>query len=369
MTTAAPTKIPYAYLPLEYSYWKDRIQSEVLGRIEREARLGQFTIGPAVQEFEEAFAAANGFRYAVGVNSGTDALELTLRALDAEAIVTAPNTFMATAGAALAAGCIVYFQDVMDNYLMDPSVDGWERVVMMPVELTGRPYAAMEYRFPIVVDSAQAVGALGGIGHGGGLVGSAKANCYSLHPLKNVHVWGDGGVICTQDQGLRDHVRLLRNHGAPDRDTVTMPGHNSRLDTIQAVVGLFSLSNLQWVTESRRTTARTYDVALKDVNGVVLPPRGPEPTGEVFHTYVIQVDHRDKLQQYLTDRGIETKVHYPVPLHLQPGFASLGYKKGDFPVAEAQADRILSLPIHEYLTDSQVQHVVESIQGFYWTKP
>lgn len=362
--TTTTCKIPYSYLALEYAHFRDRIQVEVLDRIAAEAERGHFTIGSAIVEFEEAFAHATGYGYAVGVNSGTDALFLSLKALHigkGHPVLTVPNTFMATVGAIVAAGAYPVFCDVGPDYLMNTKSINRSRGIdaIIPVELTGRSVSGLDWfgpAIPIILDSAQAVGAKR---QRKGLLG-----CYSLHPLKNVHVWGDGGVVCTDDYGLYQDLKLLRNHGSPDRDTTLVPGHNSRLDTIQAIVGLFSLSNLEWVTTRRRANAAFYDKNLTGIEGITLPARG-ESDAEVFHTYVIQAEDRDGLRASMDLLGIECKIHYPIPLHLQPAYQYLGYEPGAFPVAESQARRILSLPIHEYLTMDQLEYVVSAIRGYY----
>lgn len=357
--------VPYGYLPLEYDYWFDEIHEQVLPAIADLANKGEFTLGDAVERFEKQFAGATGYKYAVGVSSGTSALSLALLATGVkpgDAVVTVPNTFVATVGAICAIGARPVFVDVGPDYLADIHATFSRSVqAMMPVELTGRPFPiirwpGMESPFKLIVDAAQSIGARGGE--------RGDLKCFSLHPLKNVHVWGDGGMICTDDGDLAVTLRLLRNHGLETRDLVTMPGYNERLSPLQAVVGMWSLSHLEWVTQRRIANAMRYDTGLADCPGVVLPPRNPN-IREVFHTYVIQVAERDRLARVLKDVGIETKVHYPIPLHLQKGFAHLGYLEGDFPVAEAQAQRILTLPVNEYLTTGQIDYVIDQIRQFY----
>ena len=363
-------KVPYSYLDLEYQAHKDTIDATI-ERIRDCVAKGWFTIGPYIQEFEEAFAKVAGYRFAIACNSGTDALVLALRTVGighGAEVWTTPNTFMATVGAILETGARPRLVDVGSDYLMD--IDGVLRDrssvianAVIPVALTGRPLSSVQasklsakYPDRIIIDAAQAIGC--------NPTGTGHIGCYSLHPLKNVHCWGDGGVVCTNSPIYTDQLRLLRNHGSPDRNTVLRPGYNSRLDTIQALAALESLSRVDQVTKHRNIHARFYDDTLGEISEVVLPPRDPDIL-EAFHTYVIQVDRRTELINYLSAQGIETKIHYPIPLHLQPGFAHLGYPKGAFPIAEAQAERILSLPIHEYLTEDQLDHVVTSIKRFY----
>jgi dTDP-4-amino-4,6-dideoxygalactose transaminase len=221
---------------------------------------------------------------------------------------------------------------------------------------------ANRYRLHVVEDAAQAIGAA----IDGRPVGSwGVAAEFSLHPLKNLNVWGDGGVVVTNSEELAETVRLLRNHGLKSRDEVEMFGHNSRLDTLQAIVACYLMEKLDGITEARIRNAHAYDAALSQLAGAVtLPPRR-ETVRQVYHTYVIQARHRDRLATFLAERGIETKVHYPVPIHLQKASRGLGYKAGDFPVCEAQCRSILTLPVHQELTEAQRVYVCQSIKDFY----
>lgn len=342
-------------------------------------RSGDYTLGNWVTKFETSIGAAYNVRHCVGVNSGTDALVLAMRALgirDGATVLTAPNTFPATVGAILALRARPFFVDVGADYQLDYDQAVHRRVsAAIPVHLTGlaRYYQAI---WPLVInDAAQAIGAEWA---GVSVTNFAHVSCFSLHPLKNVHGAGDGGFITTNDDALAKELRLLRNHGLLSRDYVGLAGYNSRLDSIQAIFAWHNLKLVDEINNKRRETARRYDEAfnsafyVRDPDNpaarkyflVQLPPRPTQAT-QVFHTYVIQVDQRSDLIKFLGARGIEAKIHYPVPCHLQPGFSFLGYKRGDFPVCESQADRILSLPIHEYLTDDQIDWVIESVIAFY----
>ena len=346
--------------------------TRILLAIAREMARGFYTLGPAVQEFEEAFAAYCGVRYAVGVNSGTDALFLLMKALGVgpgDGVITVPNTFVATVGAIIAAGATPVFIDIGDDYLM--AQEGQIRPKMPPgLQLPGYP----KYRIPVhwggniaytpklhIEDACQAIGA-SYKGRKAGSLGVGAA--FSLHPLKNLNVMGDGGMVTTNDEGLAQAIRLLRNHGLQDRDTCVMPGYNSRLDTIQAIVGLEVLKELLWVTERRQANAKRYDEGLRGLKEVTIPYRDSD-VEQVYHLYQVEVERRDELLAYLQAKGIEAKVHYAIPLHLQPGFKSLGYQEGDFPRAEAFARDHLTLPVHQYLSNEQLDYVVEAIRGFY----
>jgi dTDP-4-amino-4,6-dideoxygalactose transaminase len=186
--------------------------------------------------------------------------------------------------------------------------------------------------------------------------------------LKNVHACGDGGVIVTDNDEWAEWMRLYRNHGLADRDHVTVAGINSRLDTLQAIAAWHLLEQLDYITARRNANARQYRQGLEALApDVLLPPLDPPGSSvrQAYHTFVVQVSYRRQLMAFLANRGIETKIHYPIPIHLQKGYEFLGYRRGSLPKAEEQADRILSLPVHEYLSEDQIQYVISSIRAFY----
>ena len=237
---------------------------------------------------------------------------------------------------------------------------------IMPVHLTGRCSRmpeileiAKRHKIPVLEDAAQSVGAItGGIKAGkGGLFSS-----FSLHPLKNLNAMGDAGIITTDSDEMGMRLRMYRNHGMRNRDEIDFWGYNSRLDTVQAAVLLPRLRQLPDVIEKRRAFAKRYSAGLASVVGC---PVEREDEFHTYHVYVIQCDKRDQLQKALADRGVETKIHYPIPIHLQKCAKDLGYKKGDFPVTERQAGRILSLPINQFLDNDQIDFVIQSINQFY----
>lgn len=368
-------KVPYNYLDRQFNA-DGALVKDILGDIKELVRTGEFTLGPPVREFEEKFAELCGVKHSVGVNSGTDALILILKALGigpGDEVITVPNSFIATANAILFVGAKPVFVDVDDEYLMDISkmygAITEHTKAILPVHLTGNPVFMNSlcsqincdgYLY-VIEDAAQAVDAE----VQGKKVGSwGVAGEFSLHPLKNMNVWGDGGMVTTNSNKLAENIRLTRNHGLASRDDCVMAAGNCRLHTIQAVVGLRLLNDVCKVSDARIKNAALYDTILGNVNGVVIPPR-PKNKRQVFHTYVIQVDWRKELIKFLTENWVETKVHYPVPIHLQKPYAELGYKKGDFPKCESQAERILSLPIHQYLSMDQICHTAELIRKFY----
>ncbi|MDP6505602.1 MAG: DegT/DnrJ/EryC1/StrS family aminotransferase, partial [Planctomycetota bacterium] len=188
--------------------------------------------------------------------------------------------------------------------------------------------------------------------------------CFSLHPLKNLNVWSDGGVIVTRSDEMAEKLRLLRNHGLINRDEVAIFGGNSRLDTLQAVVGNRLIGQTKWITEQRIATARRYDEAFADIEGVRIPIRRPG-VKHVYHLYVIRSDRRDELLSYLEENGVEAKIHYPIPVHLQKGAEHLGYSEGDFPKCEEDCKNIITLPAHQHLTDDEIAYTIEKVREFY----
>ena len=352
------------------------LKKDLLRAIEEVLDHGNFILGQEVQSFEEAFAAYCGVRFAVGVNSGTDALFLSLKALGigrGDEVITAPNSFIATVSVIIAAGAKPVFVDVRNDYNINPdlikqAITPRTRAIM-PVHLTGKPAdmdpileIAHKHKIQVIEDAAQAVGAkyrekkTGAIGDIG---------CFSLHPLKTLNACGDGGIITTDDENIFAELRRLRNFGLINRDETAIWGYNSRLDSLQAAILLVKLKWLDEWNEKRRQNARFYESRLKNV--VSLPVEQPHECG-VFHTYVVQAEKRSELQDYLQSKGIGTRVHYPIPLHLQPAARELGYQKGDFPVCEEQSKRILSLPVHQGINEEHVHYVADNIVSFYQGK-
>ena len=189
--------------------------------------------------------------------------------------------------------------------------------------------------------------------------------CFSMHPLKNLNVWGDGGIICTQSEKVAAKLRLLRNHGLSGRNTCEIFAYNSRLDTIQAVVAEHLLRKLPEISKKRIENSRNFDKLLLKIPQVTIPPREEETVKQVFHIYSLCFERRDELQAYLIANGVDAKIHYPTPMHLQPASKGFGYKEGDFPIAETVAKSVMSLPVHEYITADEQSKVVDLIESFY----
>lgn len=370
-TRTSKPRIPYTDLPAQYQASK----REILEAFDEVGQRGDYILGQDVAQFEKRFADYCEVRHAVGVANGTDALLLALKALGigpGDEVITVPNSFIASASAIALAGARPVFIDVRDDLLMDAGQI--ERAIsprtraILPVHLTGR-CAEMETIGSIakrrglfvLEDAAQSVGSRYHKRRSGSL-GTLAA--FSLHPLKNLNAMGDAGILTTNDDQLHEKLRLLRNHGLKNRDEAAFWGYNSRLDTLQAALLNHRFKSLDQVIARRRQIAERYRKALS--SWVRCPEENPQK-GE-FHTYhlfVIQAERRDELQAHLAQEGIETKIHYPIPIHLQACSSSLGYKKGDFPVCERLAERVLSLPVHATLTEEQVKTVCHAIKDFY----
>jgi len=328
--------------------------------------------GAEVQRFERAWAEYCGLARAVGVASGTDALELALRAVGVGAgddVIVPTNSFIATAGALARLGAVPRFVDCDPTHLlMDPAqigsaVTSRTRAVV-PVHLYGQlaPMdeicdAARAADLVVVEDAAQAHGARRG-GRRAGSWGAAAA--YSFYPGKNLGAYGDGGAVGTSSVEVARSVEELRNHGSRARYDHPVLGFNSRLDTLQAVVLNAKLAQLDRWNAARRVAAGRYDEMLRGVPGVVRPSTS-ESNEHVWHLYVVRVPERDRVLQALHHAGIPAAIHYPTPIHLTGAFSHLGQGTGDFPVAEKAADEILSLPMHPHLSEAQQQQVVEAL--------
>ena len=363
---------------VKYSYLEEQFKDyqKIFKKIAEVVETGDFTLGKAVQEFEEKFAKLLGARYGVGVNSGTDALFLSLKVIGVgpgDEVITAPNTFIATVGAIVASGARPVFADVTDEYVVNPeliqkAITSRTKAIM-PVHYAGVPAdmdeimaIADKHGVPVIEDACQAISASLN-GKCAGTFGTAGG--FSLHPLKNLNVWGDSGIIITNSEAIRDRLVLLRNHGLRNRDEVDLFGYNSRLDSVQAVVGNHLIKDINWITETRIKWAQEFDSALRELSDWITVSKRRPNKRYVHHLYMIKAKDRDKLLNFLNQNGIEAKVHYPIPLHLQRCSSSLGYQEGDFPVTEAQAKSIITLPVHQHLKEEQVHYMIDKMKEFY----
>lgn len=366
-------KVRYSYLPQQFAN-PDEIFEEIRGLLQS----GAFTLGSEVERFEKSFAKLIGTESAVGVGSGTDALKLPLKALGighGDEVITAANTFIATAGAINEIGARPVFVDVTPYYTIDASkieaAITKKTKAIMPVHLTGEPAdmgpimaIAKKHSLPVVEDACQSISAAID-GKNVGTWGVAAG--FSLHPLKNLNVWGDAGVAVTNSPEMDDLLRKLRNHGMKNRDEIAVFGYNSRLDTLQAIVGSWIIKQTREITDTRIKNAAYYDSRLSKLEGKVrLAPRRANAR-RVFHLYMFEVEagHRDKLLKFLLDSGIEAKVHYPIPLFLQEGLRHLGYKPGDFAETERQAREILTLPVDQHLTQQELEYCADMVEKYF----
>lgn len=367
----ADARIPYVDIAGQHA----PLKHELLAAIAQVIDEGQFVLGKQVAEFERRFAELCGVRHAVGVNSGTDALLLALRAIGVgpgDEVITVPNSFVASTSCICLAGARPVFVDVRDDYTINPAQVAAaitpRTKAILPVHLTGFPCdmgpildIARRHRLHVIEDAAQAVLAE----YRGRRVGSfGTVGCFSLHPLKTLNACGDGGVLTTDDPDLYAQLCMRRNIGLRTRDDCVLWSGNSRLDTIQAAILLVKFFHLERWTERRRQHAERYRRGLSGLAHVVLPHETPNVRA-VYHTFVIQAERRDALRTFLADLGIGTAVHYPVPIHLSSAGKDLGYAPGSFPVAEQQAARILSLPVYPELTAEQIDRVCAAIREFY----
>lgn len=370
--TAVPP-VPFVDLGRQYAGLRDQI----LAKIDSVLKSGQYILGPEVEQFEAEAAAFCGSKFAVGVANGSDSLWLSMKALGigpGDEVITAPNSFIASAWAIAAVGATPRFSDIDHTLNLDPTkleaAITPKTKAIMPVHLTGRiadmdaiMQIAQRRKLHVIEDAAQAIGARrnGKTAGSFGIVGS-----FSLHPLKNLAAFGDGGLVTTDDPKLVEQLRLLRNHGLKTRDESVIWGYNSRLDSVQAAVLRIKLRHLATWNQINRTLGDRYNAALRQWVHVPVSNPGEE---QIYHRYVIQTDRRDQLQQYLAQRGIDTKVNYPTPIHLQEVAASLGYGPGSFPVAERLAGRILSLPLYPEFTTAEQDRVIAGIDDFFAGRP
>jgi dTDP-4-amino-4,6-dideoxygalactose transaminase len=364
-------KIPYIHLGIQHK----EIKKNILNSIEKLLDNGQFILGEETTKFEKQFTQLCDTKYALGVGNGTDTMVLSMRALgigSGDEVITAPNSYLASASSIALAGATPVFADVRSDYNIDPleiekQITSRTKAII-PVHLTGRPAdmdaimeIAKKYNLYVIEDCAQAVGAkyknksVGSFGHTGS---------FSLHPLKNLGACGDGGVITTNDDNLFQYLVKARTHGHSSRDEVDFWSFNTRLDNMQAAILNVKFLELEkWNNRRREIAAKYYD----RLNHLPIEyiPKDNSDEFSVYHTFIIQTEKRDTLMKYLQENGVDTKIHYPIPIHLQKAANYLGYKKGDFPITERQCERILSLPIFPQLTDEEVDYVIEKINSFY----
>ena len=366
-------KVSYSYLSQQFGNCPDLWAS-----LKKFVSTGDFTLGKPLKEFEKNFAKIIGTKYAVGVNSGTDAIKLSLKALGikpGDEIITAANTFVATVGAITELGAKPIFVDCDNTFCMDVNLIekkiSKKTKAIVPVHFTGyMTYMpklmklAKKYKLPIIEDACQSI--LANINNkNAGTWGITGA--FSLHPLKNINVWSDGGIITTNNKKIYNQLLLLRNHGLIDRDTVGICGYNSRLDTFQAVVGNWLLPKAKEISNQRIKNANYLDKELEKIKEITIPPR-PKNFRIVYHLYIVFAKYRDELYQYCLRHKIEAKIHYPTPIYRQKAYRFLGHKKGDFKVSDEHTKKIISFPCDQHLSKKELNFIINTVKNFYKKK-
>ncbi len=374
MNATPSLAVPFQDLPLQIR----ALRPELDPAIDTVLRHGQFILGPEVAAFESAWAQFCGTKHAVGVGSGTDALQLILRALGigpGHEVITVANSFIATAEAVSYTGATPVLVDCsLDDYLIDPAavaaaITPRTRAIM-PVHLYGQPanmdalaVIAKKHGLALIEDAAQAHGATLRDGRPCGALGLASA--FSFYPGKNLGAFGDGGAVNTNDDALARQIKLLRNWGSVVKYHHEIQGYNSRLDTLQAAILGVKLRHLAAWNERRRVAAGWYRAALAGLPGLALPAEAPWTGRHVYHLFVVRLLERDRnaVAKTLTERGVQTVVHYPVPIHRQKAYAELGCAEGAFPRAELAARTVLSLPMFPEMTQDHVTIVAEALRA------
>jgi dTDP-4-amino-4,6-dideoxygalactose transaminase len=364
-------QVPFLNLAAQYA----ALKIELLPAVEKALADAHYILGPNVAAFEQEIAAFTGNLFGIGVNSGSDALTLALRALDigpGDEVITTPFTYIAPAESIHQVGARIVFADIDPRtFLIDPAAVERKLTArtkaILPVHLFGQAAPMdrlLELARPrgieIIEDCAQAIGASD---RGRPLGSLGRLGCLSFYPTKNLGAGGDGGMVVTRDGALAKKLRMLRVHGIERRYAHELHGYNSRLDDLQAAILRVKLPHLNKWNQRRAEIARRYSEGLRGLP-VELPVTAPG-NAHVFHVYAILTDQRDALQERLTAQGISTLIYYPKPLHLQKVYADQGWHEGEFPVAERVANRILPLPLFPELTEEQIDYVVETIHRFY----
>ena len=372
--------VPFVDLKAQHQ----QIKNEIMKVVEKAVSNAHFIGGENVAKFEEEFAAFCDSDYAIGVNSGTDALRFALLAAGiqpGDEVITQPNTFIATTESISQVGAKIVFVDIadatdlIDIELLQKTIEerlenGGKLKAIVPVHLYGFTAhmdaineLAEKYNLLVIEDACQAHGALysgkDGKSHKAGSLGIA--GCFSFYPGKNMGACGEGGAVVTSDSAIAEKIKMIRDHGQSKKYYHEMEGYNGRLDAIQAGILRIKLQHIKNWNDSRRANAAKYNELLSKINGVSVPT-DPEWSRGVYHLYVIRVAERENVQKKLAERGIASGLHYPIPLHLQDAYKHLGYKKGDFPVTENHADTLLSLPMFPELTSEQIQFVADSLK-------
>ncbi|MBA4538050.1 DegT/DnrJ/EryC1/StrS family aminotransferase [Bacillus aquiflavi] len=367
-------KVPMLDLSEQYQILKD----EIIETLDSVMTSSRFILGDNVKQLEASIAKFVNANYGIGVANGSDALHISLQACGVQAgdeVITTPFTFFATGGAIARAGATPVYVDIdpvtfnIDATKIEEAITEKTKAII-PVHLYGQAAdmdaimeIAKKHQISVIEDAAQAIGAE----YKGKKIGEiGDATCYSFFPTKNLGAYGDGGMIVTKDQQLEEKMKIIRVHGSKPKYYHHVLGYNSRLDEIQAAVLNVKLPHLNKWSEMRRENARYYTQLLNEKLGEkIVTPTEVAERYHVYHQYTIRVKNRDDLQSFLKENGVASMIYYPVPLHLQPVFAHLGYKEGDFPEAERAAKEVLSLPMFPEMKKEQQEYVVNMIAKYY----
>lgn len=365
-------KVPFLDLKAQYHSIKDEVDRKLIEVCENTA----FSMGPFVEEFEKKFAEYLGVKHFVATSTGTSALHSALLAFgigNGDEVLVPVNTFTATAEAVVMVGAKPVFVD-NDPLTYNMDISKIEQLIshktraIIPVHLYGQPIdmekiveIASKHNLIVIEDCAQAHGAK----FKGKMVGTfGHAACFSFYPGKNLGSYGEGGGVATNSDEIAEKLDKIRNHGSKVKYVHEFVGYNYHMHGFQGAVLTVKLKYLDGWNSKRREIAEEYNQKLKDVKDIVLP-YVQKDCEHVFHLYVIRTSYREELKKFLNDNGVGTNIHYPYPLHLQESYKYLGYKQGDFAVAEDYAPKLLSLPMFPEMTDEQVDYVVEKIKEFY----
>ena len=367
-------------LNIKHNYLSEQFfdYKQIFKKIEKVVRNNDFTLGKKVNDFEDKIKKLLKANYVVAVGSGTDALMLSLKCLgikEGDEVITSPYTFYATIGAIVTAGAKPIFVDINDDYNLDP-LEIEKKITkktkaILPVHWSGRVCEmekilkiSKKYKIPIIEDACHAILAR----YKNKIAGNfGDFGCFSLHPLKNLNVWGDGGFVLIKKKKYFEKMMLLRNHGLISRNKNKIFGYNSRLDTIQAVVALHLLNKIKLINSKRISNSLYLDNELSKLPSVIIKKR-KKYLKEVFHLYEFRVRNKNirlKLLKFLQKKSIDAKIHYPIPMHLQPAAKIFGYKKGDFPTTEKISDTTISLPVHEFIKKKDLNFIIKTIESFF----
>ena len=364
-------KVPYNYLPMEF-----RRSDKILSHWGKLIRSTDFTLGKYIVEFEKKFSKYIGAKYVISTNNGTDALILSLKSIGVkkgDEVITVSNTFYASVGAIVACGAKPILVDCDDRYQIDikeikKKINKRTKAIM-PVHWGGASpdmfsiiKLAKKYKIHVVEDACMGIGAKIN-GKSPGTFGTI--NAFSMHPLKSLNVMGDGGMVATNNKKIFDWIKKFRNHGMTDRDHIEFWGVNMRLQPLLAIVAIEGLKKIDNVIKKRNENAKRMDSLLLTLSPNLIIPKRPKGYRETFALYMCLVKNRDKLLKYLIKNKIEAKIHYPIPLNKQKAARNLKLNQKDFTNANGQAKKIITLPIHQYLSKKQISYIAHKIKNFY----